>query len=414
MSKTLMLCLLAVFFALFGLQVCYLVPRTDQLTQAKKYFNENPFVDINPYKKKSGDKSVPLERGLWYRVNGKFCIKLINVDDQGENVSSGRFDVIMLDEAAQLMNKARESFIYEKTDGLTNVSRYPKEILASTPLIGSMFVGIKNDWELLYPQYISWRNFENTPINYVNNTQEKREKLEFKRAQADRMGILWDWECEHLALPRTPGGHPFPNIRYGEFEYKEPTHIGFDYHGHAIGHIEVGWYWDKVRPEKLYAMNEKTHRYNKTDTAWQSVEFLGQPYYRNKHKAVETYGFNEGYFRDSQIYGVLPINISGNKKHSAAYNLLTFELYINKKYTPLLAIDFINARWDNPSMFKLLKKPSGIVYRNHHLDAGMNGTPMHNIGEGVYGKGPLPVLKNRVEMERLRDVIAQRAGSTFY
>ena len=382
MSKTYLLCLLAVFFGVCGLRVCYLVPRMDQLTQAKEYFNANPFVNINPNKRKTGDKSFPGERSIWYKIGGIKCIKLINVDDHGENVSSGRFDVLIIDEMAQLMNKKKEAFIYEKTDGLTNVSRYPKELLASTPLIGSMFVAIKEDWELLFPEYISWRNFENTPDNFVNDTVEKREKLEFKRAQADRMGILWDWECENLAVPRTPGGNPFPNVVWDEtFKFRLPKSVGFDYHGPDIGHIDVQWWWSEAAPLRVYAVHECAHKYLPTDSAQHSVSFMGNEYYQDiPRKVSEVFGFNQGYARDARNYNTIFYDNTPLAKKSVVYNFLHYEAHISRLLTPNFANDVKNARWDKPSLFKVYKNASGITFRNHYLDAGLIGLPI--IGQG--------------------------------
>ena len=413
MSKTFLGCYVVVFCGLFGLNSCYIVPRTDQLVTAMDYFDGNPFVDRNPYKK-GKDKSWTRQKTRFYMINGRFAVKLIQMDDNGENVSSGRYDIVIRDESAQLMNKSREDFLIEKSNGLLSASKFPHEWDLSTPLIGSRFVNMMNDLKMIAPELVSWRNFQNTPDNFVSNTPEKLDYLMQSLEKNRRLGTEWFWRCEHLALPETPGGHPFPNVRWSEHIYRKPSHIGFDFHGHTIGHIGVEMYWNPDTPLKLYAVRETQHKYEKKSTAAKSVEFIGTPYYRGISKAVETYGFNEGYYRDAQIYGVRPINIAGNKKHSAAYNLLQYEFFINEKLTPNLAKDIINARWEDPNIFKLFKKSSGNTYRNHYIDACLNGQPMHNIGDGVYGKGPQPKLKDRVATEHQRDVIAQRAGSTFY
>ena len=84
MSKTILFTIVAVFDALCGLKTCYIVPRTDELVQPVEYFNANPFVDPNPYKK-SGDKIFWIEKARWFYILGRPMIKITNMDDKGYN-----------------------------------------------------------------------------------------------------------------------------------------------------------------------------------------------------------------------------------------------------------------------------------------------------------------------------------------
>ena len=61
--------------------------------------------------------------------------------------------------------------------------------------------------------------------------QEKLDNIMNELYEQRRMGIEWNWECENLAIPRVPGGSPFPNVIYEDFKRLPITHMGFDFHG---------------------------------------------------------------------------------------------------------------------------------------------------------------------------------------
>lgn len=401
MSKTFLLAVLAVFFGIQGLTVCYMAPQTDQLIAFTGYLDNNPFVDSNPYKK-TGDKSFFREKTKWYKINGRWAIRVIHIDDKGKNVSSSRINVNMVDEAALLMFMSKELYIYEKLDGMLRVADNPKEIIASTPLFGSHFLTLLKDNKLHHPERISHRNFKNTPDNYVSNTPSKRQALMESKAKAKRLGMLNMWECENYAIAKAMGGNPFPNVIWSNFithpdydgkgngyrdviiplkSFTNPLSLGLDYHGPDIGHVGVEWWWSVHAPSRVYATREFAHLYEDEDTGEESVSFLKEPYYQQiPLKRAEEYGFNSGYYKDSMRHGVQAYDISGNKKHNSVYNFKQFHVYIDPVITPLLAHDVENANWVNAAIFKIMKKASGIVFRNHYIDAGLIGLPTAKKG----------------------------------
>ena len=376
MSKTFMDSHFSVYTGLFRLKTAYCVPRQDQFDQAKLYFDNNPFVDDNPHKR--GAKSF----GQWYKILGQKLTKLINIDDKGFNVSSGRFNNVILDESALLMYFAKEIEIYNKAMGMMKSMPYQHLLIDSTPLLGSHFYNIKEDWEKNDPGAVSWHNFQNTPDNFVSDTDEKLNNLMNELYEQRRMGTEWNWECENLAVPRTPGGHPFPNVVWDEsFGFRLPKSVGFDYHGPDIGHIDVQWWWSDAAPLRVYAVDERTHKYEKDDSAAKSVSFMANQYYQDiPHKVSETFGFNFGYALDARDHNTIFYEKKYLEKKSIVYNFLHYEVHINKLLTPNFANDVSKARWDNPVIFKVYKNASGITFRNHHLDAGLIALPI--IGHG--------------------------------
>ena len=398
MSKTFMDCHFAVYTALFGLKSAYCVPRQDQFDQAKIYFNQNPFVNNNPHK--SYDKAF----GQWFSVH-KYSqsIKIINIDDKGYNVSSGRFNNLILDESALLMYFAKEIEIYNKAMGMMKSMPYQHLLIDSTPLLGSHFYNLKEDWEQYDPGAVSWHNFQNTPNNYVSDTDEKLDNLMAELYEQRRMGIEWNWECENLAVPRVPGGTPFPNVIWEDFEYIRGNYMGFDFHGPDLGHMEVEIYIDYQLPDELYVMSESTHRYDPLATGMESVKFLEAQEYRGVVKHVETHGFNEGYFRDARRYGMIGCELINGKVDEGFYNLLKYHIHINQVFTPELAREVREAQWDDPNVFKIKKEGSGKKWRNHRIDCLKNGAKRHGRGQGAWTKGLGVKVNDIVENEKKRD-----------
>ena len=376
MSKTFMDCHFAVYTALFGLATAYCVPRQDQFDQAMKYFDANPFIEENPHKK--GSKNF----GQWYKVLNKQLIKLINIDDKGYNVSSGRFNNLILDESALLMYFAKEIDIYNKALGMLKAMPYQHYLVDSTPLLGSHFYSLKQDWEENDPGSVSWHNFQNTPDNFVSDTDEKMDNLMAELYEQRRMGIEWNWECENLAVPRVPGGSPFPNIIWDDFARKPITHMGFDFHGPDLGHKELGLHFDYLRKDELWIISESTHKYDPLATGMESVQFLEEEHYRGVVKRVETHGFNEGYFRDARRYGMIGCELINGKVDEGMYNLLKYHIHINKVFTPETAKEIIESQWDDPNVFKIKKEGSGKKWRNHFIDCLKNGAKLHGRGAG--------------------------------
>lgn len=390
MSKTFMDSHFSVYTGLFRLATAYCVPRQDQFDQAKKYFDNNPFVETNPHTR--GAKNF----GQWYKILDNKLIKLINIDDKGFNVSSGRFNNVILDESALLMYFAKEIEIYNKAMGMMKSLPYQHLLIDSTPLLGSHFYNIKEDWEVHDPGAVSWHNFQNTPDNFVSDTQEKLDNLMNELAEQKRMGTEWNWECENLAVPRVPGGTPFPNVIWGKYTipktaFIDPKSLGLDFHEHVIGHIGVEWWWSPMTPSRVYATREFANQYDALDTGEESVSFLAEPYYKRiRRKRAEEFGFNSGFYKDARAHGVKSFDITGNKKHNTIYNFKQFHVYIDPLITPYLAQDIKNAMWVDAVIFKIMKKATGPKYRNHYLDAGLIGLPYAKGNEGFVNTGDDP------------------------
>ena len=387
MSKTYLFVLVAVFLAIMGMKVIYLVPRVDELEQPMEYFNANCFVDNNPHKRT--DKTFSIKKGMWYHVLGKPMIKISNIDDKGFNVSSGRFNVCMYDECALLMYYAKEVELFNKANGMLRAMDHPHKIWASTPLVGSHFVEMKRDLKKRSPHLMSWRNFENTPDNFLTDTQEKRDQIAEERADAMNQGILYAWETENLALERTASGAAFMNFieePFSEFDQKTHNRIGVDFHGYANGHIWVALAYRSHRSEKdVYVIAEGQEKYDVKATAKESMSFLGNPFFD-----CMLYGegditnlVNGPFLKAGLPYGMINATISGHEKYNMEANMLQFTWHIDQLKTPLFYKDFTEAEWADPNKFILHKESSGMKFRNHFIDAAMTALPKRQ-GRGIY------------------------------
>ena len=408
MSKTFLFVLVAVFLALFDMKVIYLVPRVDELEQPLEYFNANAFVDTNPYKRMS--KSFTVGRnGTWFAVLGKPMIKINNIDDKGFNVSSGRFNVCMYDECALLMYYSREVELFNKSNGMLRAMDHPHKIWASTPLIGFHFCTMLEDFKQEAPDIVSWRNFENTPDNFLTDTEEKRQQMEHERADATRQGILYAWETENLAIPRTASGAAFKNYieePFISFALKEPTRIGFDFHGYAYGHIWVALaYQAASRPNDIYVIAEGQERYDENANADESMEFLAKGLW---FRQCQLFGegdvknmVNGPFLKAGQVYGMEPVNIAGQEKYNLEANILNFTWHIDRLRTPLFWKDFTEAEWADQNKCELHKEASGFKFRNHHLDAAKVGLPKAR-GQSIYIPNRLINARSFVEEDKRR------------
>lgn len=387
MSKTILFTLVTVFDALCGLKTCYAVPRTDELTQPVEYFNANPFVDPNPYKR-DGDKTFLMQKAKWYKVLGKAMIKITNIDDKGYNLSSGRFSRMKYDECALLMYYAKEVELLNKGDGMLRAMPFPRKTWASTPLIGSHFVTMKEDKEQHHPDEYSWRNFENTPDNFLTNTPEKLRIIERERENARRQGILYAWETENLALPQTASGAAFKNYvveNYPDFDLKRHNRIGFDFHGYAYGHVWVAIaYYPQRYPNDVFVIAEGREQYDENDNAKKSMEFL-------KHEMFNCELFGEGdiknmvngpFLKAGQSWGMEPVNIAGEEKYNLEANMLNFTWHIDPNKTPKFFKDFTEAEW-KVHLRELHKESSGSKFRNHFIDAAKCALPKAT-GSNIY------------------------------
>ena len=416
MSKTLLFTLVSVFDALCGLKTVYLVPRTDELSQPMEYFNANPFIDFNPYKRGS-DRSFNISKSTWFNILGKPMIKISNIDDKGFNVSSGRFSRIKLDESALLMYYKMENELYNKTNGMLRSMPYPRKTYASTPLIGSYFVTMKEDFEKHFPDKYSWRNFENTPNNFLTDTPEKLRIIEEEREHARRTGILHAWETENLAIPRTASGAAFKNIFVNDiaiFPSQTPTHIGFDFHGYKIGHIWVGFYYNSYSsPQDVWILSEGAEKYSEENTADESMKFLeNNSFFQGKILKGESGGMiNDPYVKAGRKYGMVGINIQGGKKHVLESNILNYRIHIpidpksREILTPNFYRDIKDAEWRDPNKFELRKESSGNKFRNHYIDAFMNALPLSQ-GKGIYIPNKKLRAKSFIELDKQAHKIA--------
>lgn len=63
--------------------------------------------------------------------------------------------------------------------------------------------------------------------------------------------------------------------------------------------------------------------------------------------------------------------------------MLNYTWHIDRTKTPKFFKDFTEAEWADQNKFILHKEPSGMKFRNHHLDAAMVALPKFD-GKGVY------------------------------
>ncbi|MCJ7481508.1 MAG: hypothetical protein MUO31_00930 [Thermodesulfovibrionales bacterium] len=404
MSKTILMSLVTVFDALCALKTCYIVPRTDELVQPIEYFNANPFVDLNPYKK-YGDKVIWIEKARWFRVMGRSMIKITNMDDKGYNVSSGRFSRIKYDECALLMYYAKEVELLNKGDGMLRAMPYPRKSWSSTPLIGSHFVTMMEDKKEHFPEEYSWRNFENTPDNFLTNTPDKLRIIERERENARRMGILYAWETENLAIPQTASGAAFKNYIAEDFQtfvVQNHSRIGFDFHGYRYGHIWVALGFNSAQYESdVWVIAEGQEKYEENANADESMLFLTEPYFD-----CELYGegdtenmINGPFLKAGQTWGMEPVNIMGQEKYNLEANMLNFTWHVDRKKTPNFYIDFTEAEWADQNKFSLHKEASGRKFRNHYIDAAMVALPKAR-GRNIYIPNRRLNIQSFIEQDR--------------
>jgi len=352
-----------------------------------EYFDYNPFVDANPHKR-TVDKSFSTQKGTFYYVLGRPMIKITNIDDKGFNLSSGRFSVVIYDECALLMYFAKEIELLNKGKGMLRSQNYPHIIYASTPLVGSHFYSMFEH----YPESCkSWRNFENTPNNFITNSPDKFNQLMEERIEAEEMGVLYAWETENLAIPHTASGRAYKNIIECDMSTmpafaQNPTHAGFDFHGYAEGHWWVAFhYWPDRSPKDVYILAEGNEKYREEDTADESMQFLeNHPYLMGLHLTGESGGMiNDPYIKASRKWGMNDVNINGDHKHDLEANILNYTIHIDKLRTPKTYDDLINAEWKDQNKFILHKEASGKKFRNHCLDCVANGLPQVQ-GQGIF------------------------------
>jgi len=325
---------------------------------------------------------------MWYYVLGKPMIKISNIDDKGFNVSSGRFNVTMYDECALLMYYSKEVELFNKAAGMLRAMDYPHRIWASTPLIGSHFVTMKEDMEAHNPHLISWRNFENTADNYLTDTPEKLTQMLEERADAQRQGILYAWETENLAIPRTAMGRAYQNIieePFEEFAYKTHNRIGFDFHGWKLGHVWVAvQYYPEAYPSEIWIIAEGSETYTQEATADESMLFLQEPFFQT-YTCGESGGLiNDPYIKAGRKFGLEDVSILGDMKHSLEANILNYTIHVDKLRTPNFYRDITEAEWKDFNKFELHKESSGKKFRNHYIDAFMNQLPLYQGSKGIY------------------------------
>ena len=403
MSKTFLFVLVAVYLALFDMRIIYLVPRVDELEQPMQYFNSNAFVDCNPYKKT--DKTFSIKKGMWYFILGKPMIKISNIDDHGFNVSSGRFNVTMYDECALLMYYAKEVELFNKAAGMLRAMDHPHRIWASTPLIGSHFVTMKEDLEKTSPDLYSWRNFENTPNNFLTDTPEKLRQMEEEREDARRQGILYAWETENLALPQTASGAAFKNYveeEFKDFDMHRHDRIGFDFHGYRYGHVWVALAYNPQRyTNDVFVIAEGQEQYEENANADESMMFLTDPFF-----ATQLFGegdtknmINGPFLKAGQTWGMEAVNIQGYEKYNLEANMLNFTWHIDKQKTPKFYRDFTEAEWADQNKFILHKEASGRKFRNHYIDAAMVALPKAR-GKNIYIPNRRLNIQSFIEADR--------------
>jgi hypothetical protein len=388
-SKTLMVSIIALFFACLGLRTCIILPAKKQLGQIKEYFETCELLDYRGQDKKIGPEG-------WYSINGK---KLIHVDIAGMTaVNSGRFHCVIWDECAQLVKEPRKEYYYDKADGMFRAMEYKIKLSTSTPLIGSRFekedLYLQGLWaekiKAKLPQtkhwdvsqiiaryqcpWVSWRNYENTPDNFVTDTPMKYAALMAERAKAVKMGLLWIWQSENKAIYVSAGGKVFTTVIFMKHNMTKWNISGFDFHEHEIGHIECRFFWNRNDPTALYATGELQHKYGDQDTAMESVKFLRQPAYNHVRKRGEDQGFNRGFFKDARRYGVIAANRILSKADQVA-NLFEFKIFVDPEVTPNLYEDIRSAQWKDPNKYEIRKESQGQDFRNHYLDCLLNAAP---------------------------------------
>jgi len=378
MSKTFLCALLATYFAIRFLKVCYLVPSAKQFDQALEYFESNPYID-----KRGRDRKIAPKN--WYYVGGK---KLIHIDLVSINsVNSGRFNVVIYDEMAQLVYLPKKEALVPKSYGMLKAMYPTRRFYTSTPLIGSLFQKQEFDLQKQAKEdgkpldaYVSFRNFENTENPYLDIKAIIKEKDEL-----DRLGLFWLWEQENLAKWVVPGGTVFTNIYFEESTRwnggtgYETTHVGVDFHG-AFGQVVVEFFYDPSLPQEIYVTGESRHPQqdnSKIDLSWLST------YAPGIRKAVEggvgregQGGFNDGYARLARGYGCSVIPSDAATRSRTLLKALGMSIHIDESITPNLADDIRKAVWDSNKIY-LLKDSA---HPNHYLDAFLVG--IGGIGSG--------------------------------
>lgn len=360
-----MLCYLEVLRAIVGRRVMYFVPFERQLKQAQIYFNQNPYLDMRGIKNKSVD-------GTYY-IDG-YPMIVTGIISPG-NVMSGRFNDIALDELAEI-EPARQ-YLVEVCKRLQRAMSDCKTSFVSTPKFDTVF---QKEEEYILSSgngNVVWLNYQNCPDNLVSNTPEKMKSIEDSRLQAIANGTLWLWEQMELAIYATCGARAF-RLKVEDIDPNwKPTDMGFDFHGHEIGHIAVGVYYDEVRyPSDVWFVYEKQHQYTINDNGVSSLRFIDDiPIYHNCNKYGGSYGTNMCFMMDGREFGLVDRIEKKTGESGLVYNAVCYTLHFDPKLTPNTYHEFKVAYYDDQKTFKLHKETQGDVYRNHYLDAGLLAIP---------------------------------------
>lgn len=179
-GKTTNMSHLAVFGALLGKEVLWMVPQWSMLEQPYKYWTDNPFVEFVPHS--------PTNNTV--RVYGGGNIKCISARESTEKqVRSRRGEWVMYDEVAQM-----NEYIFNISTSCADHVLQPKFLYASTPVLHSLF-----------HRLCERDNVVEIHRTYLDCAWMNHDRIEQKK----KVMPLWLWRQEHMATFEKPAGAVF-------------------------------------------------------------------------------------------------------------------------------------------------------------------------------------------------------------
>jgi len=326
-SKTRDAVLLAVFFALRNYNVCWRAASSDQLAQARIYYEQNPFIS------KVGQFAITPIAG-----------PIINSSTLTDKRSrSRRMDVIIYDELGSLHYEI-EWTNYLASLGMISNSKDPHILYCSSVWTGSIFDRIMRGWEMLpgLEQEGLYTSHPKEDCTWVNSKQ-------YRNIMPD-----WMFKCEFDCLWSQPGGAVFKNIKpFVPVPKDAILSAGVDWnpsYGHTI--VVTGLYYKEAWVLEEYLLSSTALVKAKTDEL-------------SKRKISVTFeqgGTNMGF--NEQVQGRKEQWTKEQKARKLVQASVLKSIYISRNTAPHTYNNLMNATWDPEKPGETLK-----MLDDHYLDA---------------------------------------------
>ncbi|MCP4648566.1 MAG: hypothetical protein GY853_00615, partial [PVC group bacterium] len=244
------LTIIAVFFALLGLQVVWRAPHSDQLIQAADWFSMNPFVE-----------SQKIRTQFRVQIFGSPEIS-VAVLSEGR-IASREADVLIYDEGGSIMSWHQNFDYYKNSRPMIAASKNKYVIHASTDCQGSVFneeyKSLINKQHHLNTRFVSVHTWQDT--TWITEEWIEQEK----KAHLD---CSWYIDQNYNCIAVVRGGRIFnnlivvgdanqPSYPFGCLDEMNPRFAGVDFNGENVGHYVVLCDYDD---DYVYVLEELNFR----------------------------------------------------------------------------------------------------------------------------------------------------------